>query len=186
MRLLLRCILLLSVSTFTAGLDFQQGPSTSGQSLFSRHSYVAEKAAKIAKRSLPAWLSAPANHRIRRRSIEQGGSCRALDGSDTKLEGNTHQVSYRERSGYSSPAWQWREPREDEAQVLSKCTKRPNQIFSVCSENLATKGLVFNWLWKKILLCYHASLSKGTAFWLFMQQPPPPSSNSHQSYIHAC
>lgn len=104
MRLLLRCILLLSVSTFTAGLDFQQGPSTPGQSLFSRHSYVAEKAAKIAKRSLPAWLSAPANHRIQRRSTEQGGSCRALDGSDTKLEGNTHQVSYRQRSGYSSPA----------------------------------------------------------------------------------
>lgn len=93
MGLLLPCILLLCVSTFSAGLDFQLGSKASGQSVFVRQSYVKEKAAKIAKRSLPAWLSPSASHRIQRRSVPEGDSCKALQGYDTKLADNTHRVS---------------------------------------------------------------------------------------------
>lgn len=102
MGLLLPSILLLSVFTLTAGLDFQQG-SKPGQSVFVKHSYIEEKAAKIVKRSLPSWLAASsAQHRIKRRSTEQGDSCKTLQGYDTKLADNTHSVSYQLSSCYSS------------------------------------------------------------------------------------
>lgn len=94
MGLMLPCILLLSVSTFTAGSDFQQGSGAFGQSVFNRHARAEEKAAKIVKRSLPQWLAASPNHKIKRRSIDQDDSCKALRGFDSKLADNTHRVSY--------------------------------------------------------------------------------------------
>lgn len=94
MGLLLPCVLLLSVFTFAASLDFQQESKPLGQSDFVRRSYIEEKAAKIAKRSLPAWLAASPNHKIKRRSTEQDNSCGALQGYDAKLAENTHSVSY--------------------------------------------------------------------------------------------
>lgn len=99
--LLLPCLLLLSVPTFTAGEDFLQGAEALGQSRFVKRSFIEEKAAKIAKRSLPAWLAASSKHRIKRRSVEQGDTCHALQGFETKLAGNTHNVSYPVRSCYS-------------------------------------------------------------------------------------
>uniref|UniRef100_A0A671TIS8 Sortilin 1b n=1 Tax=Sparus aurata TaxID=8175 RepID=A0A671TIS8_SPAAU len=105
MGLLLPCILLLCVSTFSAGLDFQLGSKASGQSVFVRQSYVKEKAAKIAKRSLPAWLSPSASHRIQRRSVPEGDSCKALQGYDTKLADNTHRYTFNDLSGSVSLAW---------------------------------------------------------------------------------
>lgn len=94
MGLLLHCALLLSFSTFTAGLDFQPGSKPFGQSVFVKRSNTEEKAAKIVKRSLPAWLASSPHHKIKRRSTEQGDSCKALQGFDTKLADNTHRVSY--------------------------------------------------------------------------------------------
>lgn len=105
MGLWLRCILLLSVSTFTAGLDFQQGSKSFGQSLFSKRSNIEAKAASIVKRSLPAWLAPSPNHKIKRRSTEQADSCKALQGSDTKLAGNTHSYTFNDLSGSVSLAW---------------------------------------------------------------------------------
>ncbi|KAM8753841.1 sortilin 1b [Acanthopagrus schlegelii] len=105
MGLLLPCILLLCVSTFSAGLDFQQGSKASGQSVFVRQSYVKEKAAKIVKRSLPAWLSPSAGHRIQRRSVPEGDSCKALQGYETKLADNTHRYTFNDLSGSVSLAW---------------------------------------------------------------------------------
>ncbi|KAE8293380.1 Sortilin Precursor [Larimichthys crocea] len=105
MGLLLPSILLLSVFTLTAGLDFQQG-SKPGQSVFVKHSYIEEKAAKIVKRSLPSWLAASsAQHRIKRRSTEQGDSCKTLQGYDTKLADNTHSYLFNDLSGSVSLAW---------------------------------------------------------------------------------
>ncbi|XP_070823594.1 sortilin 1b [Chaetodon trifascialis] len=105
MGLLLHCILLLSVSTFTAGVDFQQGSQPFGQSVFVRRSLTEEKAAKIAKRSLPAWLSGSPNHKIKRRSTQQGDSCEALQGYGTKLADNTHRYTFNDLSGSVSLAW---------------------------------------------------------------------------------
>ncbi|KAL7397827.1 hypothetical protein ABVT39_000112 [Epinephelus coioides] len=105
MGLWLRCILLLSVSTFTAGVDFQPGSKPFGQSLFSKHSNIEAKAASIVKRSLPAWLAPSPNHKIKRRSTEQADSCKALQGSDTKLAGNTHRYTFNDLSGSVSLAW---------------------------------------------------------------------------------
>ncbi|XP_042347441.1 sortilin 1b [Plectropomus leopardus] len=105
MGLWLRCILLLWLFTFTAGLDFQQRSKPLGQSLFSKQSNIEAKAANIVKRSLPAWLSASLNHKRRRRSTEQGDSCKAVQGSDTKLTGNTHRYSFNDLSGSVSLAW---------------------------------------------------------------------------------
>lgn len=96
MRFLLPCVLLLS--TFAAGLDFQQGSQTRGQPVFSRRSHIGDTAARIAKRSLPAWLSPSASHQIKRRSVETGASCKAHQGFETKLGENTHRVSYRARA----------------------------------------------------------------------------------------
>ncbi|XP_033484795.1 sortilin 1b [Epinephelus lanceolatus] len=105
MGLWLRCILLLSVSTFTAGVDFQLGSKPFGQSLFSKRSNIEAKAASIVKRSLPAWLAPSPNHKIKRRSTEQADSCKALQGSDTKLAGNTHRYTFNDLSGSVSLAW---------------------------------------------------------------------------------
>lgn len=134
MGLLQPCFLLLCVSTFTAGADFQQGSKPRGQSGFVKRSHIEEKAARIVKRSLPAWLAASPSHKIKRRSDEQGDSCRALQGYDTKLADNTHSVSYQLRSCYSSHVSQL----NDDAQVLTRCANRPNQLFGV---KLATDGL---------------------------------------------
>lgn len=117
MGLLLRGILLLSACTFTAGVDFQLGFKPFGQSGFVRRSNTEGKAAKIVKRSLPAWLAPSPNHKIKRRSTEEDDSCKALQGYVTKLDANTHDVSYPLRSCYTSHVWQ----REDDTQVLSKC-----------------------------------------------------------------
>ncbi|GLD45970.1 sortilin-like protein [Lates japonicus] len=105
MGLLLRCALLLSFSTFTAGLDFQPGSKPFGQSVFVKRSNTEEKAAKIVKRSLPAWLASSPHHKIKRRSTEQGDSCKALQGFDTKLADNTHRYTFNDLSGSVSLAW---------------------------------------------------------------------------------
>lgn len=95
MRFLFPCVLLLS--TFAAGLDFQRGSQTRGQATFSSRSYIGETGVKIAKRSLPSWLSPSASHRIKRRSVETGATCKVHQGFETKLGENTHRVSYRAR-----------------------------------------------------------------------------------------
>ncbi|XP_076596136.1 sortilin 1b [Chaetodon auriga] len=105
MGLLLHCILLLSVSTFTAGVDFQQGSQPFGQSVFVRRSHTEEKAAKIAKRSPSSWLPGSPSHKIKRRSTQPGDSCEALQGYDTKLADNTHRYTFNDLSGSVSLAW---------------------------------------------------------------------------------
>lgn len=103
---MLRAILLLAASTFTAGSDFLPGSEPSGRSVFVRRSGSGEgRAASIAKRSLPAWLAPSASHRIKRRSAEQGDSCQSLQGSDTKLAVNTHRYTFNDLSGSVSLAW---------------------------------------------------------------------------------
>ncbi|XP_054464540.1 sortilin 1b [Anoplopoma fimbria] len=104
MGLLLRSILLLSLTTFAACIDFQQGSKPFAQS-FLRRSNIEEKAANIIKRSLPAWLSASPKHEIKRRSAEQGDTCKALQGYDTKLADNTHSYTFNDLSGSVSLAW---------------------------------------------------------------------------------
>ncbi|TDH10634.1 hypothetical protein EPR50_G00077460 [Perca flavescens] len=105
MGLLLHCVLLLSVSTFTAGLDVQQGSKPFGQSLFLKNSNIGKRAANIVKRSLPAWLAASPGHKIKRSITKQGDSCEALQGSDTKLADNTHSHTFSDLSGSVSLAW---------------------------------------------------------------------------------
>uniref|UniRef100_A0A3Q0R2E5 Sortilin 1b n=1 Tax=Amphilophus citrinellus TaxID=61819 RepID=A0A3Q0R2E5_AMPCI len=92
MGLLLRGILLLSACTLTAGVDFQLGSNPFGQSVFVKRSNIEEKAAKIVKRSLPAWLAPSANLKLKRRSTEEDDSCKALQGYTTKLAANTHDL----------------------------------------------------------------------------------------------
>ncbi|TWW56570.1 Sortilin Precursor [Takifugu flavidus] len=105
MKLFLSYILLLSVPTWSAGVDFQHVSQPAARSVFMKHPYSAEKAASIVKRSLPAWLSPAEPHRITRRSTEQGESCRALQGADTKLADNTHRHIFNDLSGSVSLAW---------------------------------------------------------------------------------
>ncbi|KAJ4934113.1 hypothetical protein JOQ06_006918 [Pogonophryne albipinna] len=105
MGLLLRRALLLSVFTFTAGLDSRLESNPFGQSLFARHSNIKAQAANIVKRALPAWLAASPIHKIKRRSTEQGDSCKAIKGADTKLAENTHSFTFNDLSGSVSLAW---------------------------------------------------------------------------------
>ncbi|KAG7521388.1 sortilin-like [Solea senegalensis] len=109
MGLLLHCaLLLLSVSTLIAGLDFQLGPKGNRQPAFVRRSNTEVQAARIAKRSLLTWLAAAAaspDHKIRRRSTEDGDSCKALQGHDAKLAANTHRYTFNDLSGSVSLAW---------------------------------------------------------------------------------
>ncbi|XP_068453032.1 sortilin 1b [Clinocottus analis] len=104
MGLLLPYLLLLSLSTLTAGLNVKLGSNPFAQS-FLRHSKSEEKAANIIKRSLPAWLAAPSTHKIKRRSAELGDNCKALQGYDTKLADNTHSYTFNDLSGSVSLAW---------------------------------------------------------------------------------
>ncbi|XP_034000800.1 sortilin 1b [Trematomus bernacchii] len=105
MGLLLRGALLLSVFTFAAGLDSRLESNPFGQSLFARHSNIKAQAANIVKRALPAWLAASPIHKIQRRSTEQGDSCKAIKGADTKLAENTHSYTFNDLSGSVSLAW---------------------------------------------------------------------------------
>lgn len=128
MKVFLPCILLFSVPTFSAGVDFQQMSQPAAGSVFMKHPYSVEKAARIVKRSLPAWLSPEETHRITKRSTEQGESCKALQGADTKLAGNTHRVSYRPRSCYYSAISRLTISRK---RRKSRCTERPEQLFTL-------------------------------------------------------
>lgn len=93
MRFFLPCVVLsLLLSTFAASLDFQPGSRSLGQLVFSRRSHIAKRVAAKVKRSLPEWLSSASQHRVQRRSAEAGASCGALQGFETKLTQNTHQV----------------------------------------------------------------------------------------------
>lgn len=105
MGLLLPCVVLLSLSTLTAGLDFLQDPQPFGQSVFVRNSNTLGKAANIVKRSLPAWLAASPKHKIKRRNVEKADSCEALQGFETKLNANTHSYIFNDLSGSVSLAW---------------------------------------------------------------------------------
>lgn len=101
MGLFLPCVLLLSVSTLAVGFDLNHGPKPVGQSAFVKRFNLEEKAANIIKRSLPAWLAPSRNHQMKRRSADQGDSCKAVEGQVTKLADNTHRVSYQLRSCYT-------------------------------------------------------------------------------------
>lgn len=125
MKLFLSYILLVSVPTWSAGVDFQHVSQPAARSVFMKHPYSAEKAVSIVKRSLPAWLSPAEPHRITRRSTEQGESCRALQGADTKLADNTHRVSYRPRSCYYSASSRLTISRK------SRCTEMPDQLVTL-------------------------------------------------------
>ncbi|XP_047434499.1 sortilin 1b [Mugil cephalus] len=106
MGLFLRGILLVSVcSSLAAGADFQQRPGAFGLSVFERRSNTGEKAANIVKRSLPGWLAASRNHKIKRRSAEQDDPCKALHEYGTKLADNTHRYTFNDLSGSVSLAW---------------------------------------------------------------------------------
>ncbi|XP_056278378.1 sortilin 1b [Pseudoliparis swirei] len=104
MGLLLHSLLLLSLSTFTAGVDFQLESKPFAQS-FLRHLNIEERAVSIIRRALPAWLSASPNHKRTRRNAELGENCKALQGYDTKLADNTHRYNFNDLSGSVSLAW---------------------------------------------------------------------------------
>lgn len=139
MKLLLPCILLVSVPTLSAAVDFQQVSQPAARSDFMKQPYSPEKAVRIVKRSLPAWLSPAESHRIKR-STEQGESCKALQGADTKLAGNTHRVSYRPRSCYYSAFSRLTTSRKRK----SRCTERPDQLFT-----LLTWWACFSTAWQR-------------------------------------
>ncbi|XP_076022393.1 sortilin-like [Genypterus blacodes] len=107
MGLLLHCVVLLSASTLTAGFDFEQRSESHSRTIFVRNVKSEEKAAKIVKRSLPAWLSGASTHthKIHRRSAELGDSCKALQGYEAKLAANTHRHVFNDLSGSVSLAW---------------------------------------------------------------------------------
>nr|XP_040049590.1 sortilin 1b [Gasterosteus aculeatus aculeatus] len=101
----LRALLLLSFSALAAATDFQPGAKASGRS-FLKRAHAEQKAASIIRRSLPAWLSPPRSHATRRRrSVELGENCKALQGYDAKLAGNTHSYIFNDLSGSVSLAW---------------------------------------------------------------------------------
>uniref|UniRef100_A0A8C5HUG5 Sortilin-like n=1 Tax=Gouania willdenowi TaxID=441366 RepID=A0A8C5HUG5_GOUWI len=107
MALVLRGVLLLALCSLTAhGSDFQLGSKYSGQPAgFDRRPNAGARAASVARRSLPAWLAASPQHRITRRSTEQGDSCNSMQGYEAKLEGNTHRYLFKDLSGSVSLAW---------------------------------------------------------------------------------
>lgn len=85
------------LSTFSTGLDFQSGSESLGLSVFVRRSNAEGRAAKIAKRSVSSPLmGASPDHRIKRRSADQqqGDSCQQHQGFKSKLDANTHEVSF--------------------------------------------------------------------------------------------
>lgn len=93
--------LLVTLCTFSAaGLDFHPGSEPLGRSVFVRRSSTGGRAAQIAKRSVSAAFMAAAaaaaspNHRIKRGSVEQEESCKQHEGFKSKLDANTHSVSY--------------------------------------------------------------------------------------------
>lgn len=138
--------LLFSLSTFSTGSDFQPGSEPLGRSVFVRRSNAEGIAAKIAKRSLSSSLmGASPNHRIRRRSADQqqGGSCQEHQGFKSKLDDNTHDVSF-----LLQVEFHIYEPREEEedAQVL----KPP-------------AGAGLNLLFKVFLFCQDAQFSTSKA-----------------------
>ena len=97
MGILVHCVLLLLFNV-SFGLDVSRRTANNGQTVF-RKSPGLDKGSYIEKRSVPAWL-APAKHMRSRRSTDQGSTCKALQGYDTKLSENTHSVSLPLRSGY--------------------------------------------------------------------------------------
>uniref|UniRef100_A0A1A8M547 Sortilin n=1 Tax=Nothobranchius pienaari TaxID=704102 RepID=A0A1A8M547_9TELE len=100
---LLYGLLLVSVCTFSTGLDFQRELKPLGLSVFERRT---ERAAKIVKRSLPSsWLAASPNHKIQRRSSDSGESCQQHQGYKPKLDDNTHSFKFDDLSGSVSLAW---------------------------------------------------------------------------------
>ncbi|XP_077370323.1 sortilin-like [Festucalex cinctus] len=94
MGLSLRCFLLLSLLTLTAGTDFLLDlDKASGQTLF--------RDSNRAKRSAVASL----RHRVRKRSAPPDASCDALKGYEAKLVNNTHNHTFIDLSGEVSLAW---------------------------------------------------------------------------------
>ncbi|XP_061843645.1 sortilin 1b [Nerophis lumbriciformis] len=102
MGLSLPAFLLLCCLTLTTGSDFLSGSEPSGRAAFVRGS---NRASKITKRSLPAWLPFPQKHNIRKRSAPSDASCDALQGYETKLDNNTHRHTFNDLSGSVSLAW---------------------------------------------------------------------------------
>ena len=95
------CVLFLFF-TFAVALDVRQERRNLRQPVFWRNSDT-DKGLRISKRSLPGWLAPTIQHTINRRSADQGDTCEALQGYETKLAANTHSVSYHRRSCNSSP-----------------------------------------------------------------------------------
>lgn len=111
MGLLLRGALLLSVVTFTAGLDFQQ-ESRSGSPAFRRRPRTTAEdpgpgpaAGRLVRRSAPAWLAPSAAHLRRSRRSADRDSCLAVAGFESKLADNTHSCTFNDLSGSVSLAW---------------------------------------------------------------------------------
>lgn len=102
MGILVHGVILLLLN-LTFGFDVQQRAAYNGQTVF-RRSRALEKSSNIEKRSVANWLSS-SKHTIRRRSADQGGTCKALQGYDSKLSENTHSYPFNDLSGSVSLAW---------------------------------------------------------------------------------
>ncbi|XP_019716252.1 sortilin 1b isoform X1 [Hippocampus comes] len=93
MGLSLRCFLLLSLLTLTAGADFLDLNKASGRTFF-RDSNRAKGSAAA------GW-----DHSVRKRSAQPDASCDALQGFEAKLENNTHRHTFNDLSGSVLLAW---------------------------------------------------------------------------------
>ncbi|XP_067095330.1 sortilin 1b [Osmerus mordax] len=102
MGILVHCVLLLLFNV-SFGLDISRRTAYNGQTVFTKSPSL-DKGSYIEKRSVPAWL-APAKHMRSRRSTDQGSTCKALQGYDTKLSENTHSYTFNDLSGSVSLAW---------------------------------------------------------------------------------
>nr|ALL55011.1 sortilin 1 [Gadus morhua] len=97
------CVLFLFF-TFAVALDVHLERRNLRHHVFVRNSDM-DKGFRISKRSLPAWLAPTKQHTINRRSADQGDTCEALQGYETKLAANTHSHIFNDLSGSVSLAW---------------------------------------------------------------------------------
>ncbi|XP_061540775.1 sortilin 1b isoform X1 [Phycodurus eques] len=95
MGLSLRCSLLFSLLTLTAGVHYLPDlDKAAGRALFARDSNRAKRSAV-----------APWPHGVKKRSDPPDASCDALQGKEAKLDNNTHRHTFNDLSGSVSLAW---------------------------------------------------------------------------------
>ncbi|XP_061644020.1 sortilin 1b [Phyllopteryx taeniolatus] len=95
MGLSLRCSLLFSLLTLTAGVHYLPDlDKAAGRALFARDSNRAKSSAV-----------APRPHGVKKRSDPPDASCDALKGKEAKLDNNTHCHTFNDLSGSVSLAW---------------------------------------------------------------------------------